>query len=272
MSPLTIHHFLAQEQQTGMIWDYVSPSRMSLFFKCPLAFRKRYIDGIMAPASANLFIGKVVHSVLAHVYALRHAGYICHETELPQYIADLWNYTMETEPCYLDDDEAEKSRYQILGMLQAYLSSTPIQDKMPVAIEKRYEVPLVDPLSDEDFGINCVGIVDLVLADEAGSTIIDFKTSASSSLCELQHELQLTAYAYLFREAAGQDESCCEIRQLVKTKTPKVNVYQFPQRSDEHFTRFFNLIREYLDALDRGVFNYRPGWHCSMCEHYGTCV
>jgi len=31
-----------QEQQTGMVWDYVSPSRLSLWLKCPLAFKGVY--------------------------------------------------------------------------------------------------------------------------------------------------------------------------------------------------------------------------------------
>ena len=116
-----------------------------------------------------------------------------------------------------------------------------------------------------------VGIVDLVLQEECGHVIMDFKTSSTSSLCELQHELQLTSYAYCFREAMGQNELRCEVRQLVKTKTPKVQTHRFPMRSDEHFSRFFGLIREYLDALDKGIFNYRPGWGCSMCEHCSTC-
>jgi putative RecB family exonuclease len=272
MTFATISPYHEAQEQTGQVWDYVSPSRMSLFFRCPLAFRKRYIDGIVSPTSPSLFIGKVVHSVLAHLYGLRHVGYICNETELPQYIADLWNYTMEAEPCFfVDDAEEEKSRYQVLELLKAYMASTPIQDEMPTAIEKRYEEPLVDPATGEYLGISLVGIVDLVLKDGAGNTIIDFKTSATSSLCALQHETQLTAYAYLFREATGRKESRCEIRQLVKTKTPKIVAHRFPQRTDEHFDRFFGLIREYLDALDRGVYNYRPGVQCSMCEHHGTC-
>jgi hypothetical protein len=157
-------------------------------------------------------------------------------------------------------------------LVTAYLTSIPIHEEMPAAIEKRYEVPLIDPFTGEDFGIPLVGIVDLVLHESGdGSAIIDFKTSATSSLCELQHELQLTAYAYLHREATGLNESRCEVRQLVKTKTPKVLTYRFSQRTDEHFTRFFGLIREYLDALDKGIYNYRPSWNCSMCEHYGTC-
>ena len=269
---MSITQFLEQEQQTGMIWDYVSPSRLSLWLKCPLAFRKRYIDDEKTSPSPALFVGKVVHMVIAHIYRLRSIGQICIVDDLSMLVADAWKMAMETETCYFDDEaQEEKCRYQVLDLVTAYLGSTPIQEETPYAIEKRFEIPLIDPQTGEDFGIPLVGIVDLILQEDGGTIIVDFKTSATSSLCELQYEIQLTAYSHIVREATEQDELRCEIRQLVKTKTPKVNVYRFPARSDEHFTRFFNLVREYLDALDKGVFNFRPGWACSMCEHYGTC-
>jgi hypothetical protein len=160
---------------------------------------------------------------------------------------------------------------QVLELAKAYLNAIPIQDEVPVAIEKRYETPLIDPATGEDFGIPLVGVVDLVLQEQSGGVIVDLKTSATSTLCELQHELQLTSYAYLFRETSEQSELRCEVRQLVKTKVPKIMTHRFPTRSDDHFSRFFGLIREYLDALDRGIYNYRPGWACGMCDHNGSC-
>ena len=194
-----------------------------------------------------------MHSVLALIYRLRIAGHITTTDDLPTFVADAWEYAKETEPCYFGGTgEEEKCRRQVLDLTTTYLNTIPIQNERPVAIEKRYEAPLIYPLTGEYFGINLVGIIDLVLEDEQGYIITDFKTASSSSLCEMQHELQLTAYSYLLRSIIEQDELRCEIRQLVKTKTPKVNVYRFPTRTDEHYERFFGLIREYLDVLDRG--------------------
>jgi len=48
------------------------------------------------------------------------------------------------------------------------------------------------------------------------------------------------------------------------------NIRGYPARSDTHFRRLFGVIREYLDALDSGRFNFRPGWGCAMCEHRDT--
>jgi hypothetical protein len=69
----------------------------------------------------------------------------------------------------------------------------------------------------------------------------------------------------------GLMEDRVEIRQLVKHKVPKIQTHRFAQRTDKHYERFFGLVREYLDALDRGIFNYRPGYQCQMCEHCRDC-
>ena len=76
---MSIIQFMQQEQTQagGQLLEYVSPSRLSLWMKCPLAFRKRYIDGYITAPSPALFVGKITHSVLAHVYRMRGAGQDC---------------------------------------------------------------------------------------------------------------------------------------------------------------------------------------------------
>ena len=273
---MSIIEFMQQEQEqaSGQLLDYVSPSRLSLWMKCPLAFRRRYIEGLQTAPTPALFVGKITHSVLAHVYRLRAAKQDCTADMLPMLVADAWKFGMETEPCLFDDDaQEEKSRYQILDLVQAYLATIPVQEEKPIAVEKRYEVPLIDPANRENLGMPLVGVLDLVLNEECGQVIVDFKTSSTASISDLAHELQLTAYAYLFREATEGEELRSEIRQLVKTKVPKVQTHRFPRRTDEHFNRFFGLVREYLDAIDKKVFNYRPSWTCNtMCDHYLACA
>ena len=265
--------FLSTSEPVGNVWNYISASRLSLWMKCPLAFRRRYVDGIESAPSVSMFVGKVVHGVLEHVYRCRSVGAIASEDDLPAFVEAAWSRSMEEEPCFFDDVEQEKKcRSQIHDLAKSYLSEINIAEETPVAIEKRFEVPLVDPSTGEDLGLPLMGIVDLVLEMEKELTIVDFKTAASaSSTCEIQHEIQLTAYSYLVRQLLDRDESALEIRQLIKTKQPKIVVHRFTPRSDAHFKRFFGIVREYLDSLDRGVFNYRPGFGCIMCNQVGDC-
>jgi hypothetical protein len=50
---------------------------------------------------------------------MRGAGQDCTADMLPMLIADAWNFGMETEPPFFENDaEEEKSRYQILDLVQ----------------------------------------------------------------------------------------------------------------------------------------------------------
>ncbi len=274
MTSLSILDFLNIPQTPQQVRSCVSASKLNLWLKCPLAFRRRYIDGVPSSMTPSLFFGKVVHDVLDGIYRCAMLQSYATEDDIPGFVDVAWNRAMNSEPCDFEDETKElKSKNLVVDIVRAYLSEIDIVSEKPIAVEEKYNVPLLNPLTGEDFGITLIGITDLILEGASGPVIVDFKTAASASMnCELQHELQLTAYSYLIRHVFGRKESSLQIRQLVKTKTPKIVTHCYPARSDEHFSRFFGIVREYLESLDRGVFNFRPSWNCSMCEHSGSCV
>ena len=158
-------------------------------------------------------------------------------------------------------------RRQAVDLVRAYLAEVPPDEPPPLAVEAAMETPLVDPLTGEDLGIPLLGIADLVLEAAEGPVVVDFKTTARAAPpLEVAHEVQLTSYSYLFRRTAGREETGLEIRSLIKTRQPKVEVHRYPPRTDPHFRRLFAVVREYLDALGAGRFSFRPGWGCAMCE------
>jgi hypothetical protein len=167
------------------------------------------------------------------------------------------------------DKAAETAlQQQAAGLVAAYLDQVPSDEPPPLAVETTMEVPLLDPTSGEDLGIPLLGIVDLVLDSEDGPTVIDFKTAArGGDLLEITHEVQLSAYAYGFRQLTGRKEGELQIRRLIKTKTPRIETHRYPARSDAHFRRLFALIRAYLGDLETNRFAYRPGLGCGMCDY-----
>ena len=77
--------------------------------------------------------------------------------------------------------------------MQAYLEHVGDQEPKPIAVETSLEAPLVDPATGEDLGIPLTGIVDLILDDDHGPRICDFKTAAKSAApFEVTHEIQLS--------------------------------------------------------------------------------
>lgn len=183
-----------------------------------------------------------------------------------------WDQAVHEEDLTFDSTAVEAAlKEQAGGLVRAYMAQIPADEPRPLGVEVTMQTPLVDPLTGEDLGIPLLGITDLVLAGDGGPLICDFKTASKSAPpFEISHEIQLSVYSYLFRWTTGSDEAGLEIRSLIKTKQPKVEVHSYAARSEQHFRRLFSIVREYLDALDTGVFNFRPGWGCAMCDHRET--
>ena len=254
------------------VWDYISPSRLNLWLRCPLAFKLRYIDGVRTPSTPNLFLGKRVHHGLEIFYRHRQLGIPLEPGDVVRRMNDSWDAAVaDEEITFKSTADAEALRSKEGDLVRAYLNHVADDEPAPTIVETTLEAPLVDPASGEDLGIPLLGIVDLVLDNSDGAIICDFKTAAKSTPpSEISHEIQLTAYSYLFRQVAQRTEAGLEIRSIVKTKKPQIAFHSFAGRTDAHYGRFFSVVRAYLDDLDAGRFVYRPGFGCSMCDFRDT--
>jgi putative RecB family exonuclease len=259
-----------QERQGG-VWEYLSPSRLNCWLSCPLKWKLRYLEGIRTPTTPALFVGKACHAGLECYYRHRQLGVTLDANDVERRMLESWAALVDEEKMDFDSpDHEQELRTQAMSLVSAYLAYAPCNE-YPLAVEVAAEAPLVDPTTGENLGIPLVGIIDLVLNYEQGPLITDFKTAArSSEPMEISHEIQLSSYAWLHRQITGQRENGLEIRSLIKTKTPKVEFHSYAARTDGHFLRLFAVIREYLDALDSGRFNFRPGFGCGMCDFRST--
>ncbi|MCB9925567.1 MAG: PD-(D/E)XK nuclease family protein [Planctomycetaceae bacterium] len=255
------------------VWSYISPSRLNTWLKCPVAFKLRYIDGIRSPTTPSLFLGKVVHAGLECFYRHRQVGMHLDSGDVIQRLEDCWEALL-SEDCmtFVSTDDEDKLKQQAAGLVHAYLDQLG-DEPVPAAVETTLQEPLVDPFTAEDLGIPLLGVVDLIVPGDSSSVVVDFKTSGRSGPpCEKVHEVQLSAYSYLYRATTQQAESGLQIRSLIKTKTPKIEYREYPARTESQLRRFFQIVRAYLDDLDRGRFLHRPGFGCTMCEfNDGTC-
>ena len=256
----------------GGPWSYISPSRLNLWLKCPLAWKLRYVDGVKTPTTPNLFIGKMTHTGLEHYYRLKQLGTRLNSGDIVRHVEDRWEEAASEERIAFENDEAEQAaRSQVAGLLTVYLEEVPEDEPRTLAVETTLEAPLVDPVTGDALGIPLLGIADLVLDGPNGPIVIDFKTAARSTTpLEITHEIQLSCYAWLLREHWGTIESGLEIRSLIKTKKPQLRVHRYDRRSDQHFQRLFSAIRAYLADLRSQEFIFRPGFACSWCDFRET--
>jgi len=207
------------------------------------------------------------------LYRHRQLGICLKAGDISKRLLESWASMIDEEGMSFDSPAEEQTlQKQVVDLIGAYLAHVHADEPRPLAVEAALEAPLVDPMTGEDLGIPLVGIVDLILDGHDGPTVIDFKTSArSAEPLEITHEIQLSSYAYMFRHVEQRQEAGLEIRSLIKTKSPKVEFHSYPARTHAHFRRLFSVLREYLDALDAGRFNYRPGFNCAMCDFREQC-
>jgi len=233
------------EKNTAL--EYVSASRLKLWLRCPAAYKRRYVDGIITPSNPKLFLGKEVHRALEFYYRHHRRGVKVYPDYVAEHIRQTWSHEVDEECVTFETAEQEQElQDQAIGLVQAYLGQVREHESMTLLVEERFEAPLIDPRTGEDLGISLVGIVDLVSDEGEGPCIVDFKTAArSSSQVNVIHELQMSCYSYLFREACGLKEAGLQIRSLIKTKTPKIETQQFEPRQDRDFGRMFDVIRAY---------------------------
>ena len=254
------------------VWDYISPSRLNTWLKCPLAFKLRYVDGVRSPTTPSLFLGRRTHRGLEIFYRHRQLGIQLEPGDVVRRMSVTWDSDVcDEEMTFSSSAEEESLRTKESDLVRAYLDFIPEDEPAPLVVETTLEAPLVDPFTGENLGIPLLGIVDLILDSDDGAVISDFKTAAKSTPpSEIIHEIQLSAYAYLFRQVTGREEAGLEIRSLIKTKIPKIIFHPFAPRTEAHFHRFFSVVRAYLDDLDAGRFIYRPGMGCSYCDFRDT--
>ncbi len=256
----------------GGVGDYVSPSRLSLWLKCPLAFKFRYVEGIESPPSPSLFVGRVVHAGLESWYRHRQLGIPLDATELCRRLDAWWEHAAGEELVdFVSGTEEAGCRRQAIDLVKTYLHEVADDEPPPLAVERAVEAPLIDPVNGENLGLPLVGVIDLVLPAPEGPLITDFKTAArGGELLETAHEIQLSSYSYLHRHVMHATESGLEIRRLIKTKLPRVETHRYPARTIRHYRRLFSVIRAYLDDLHAQRFVFRPGLSCTSCEFRDT--
>jgi hypothetical protein len=153
----------AADQRSGGIFDYVSPSRLNLWLRCPFAFKLRYADGVRTPPTASLFLGQRVHWRLQDYYRHRQLGITLPIEVILRRLSDSWEAAAIEVPAATNGAMLQQA-CKIVGQ---YLTTTPDEPR-PLAVECRLEAPLVDPDSGDDLGLPLVGILDLVLPAESG--------------------------------------------------------------------------------------------------------
>ncbi|MGN6694880.1 MAG: RecB family exonuclease [Aquihabitans sp.] len=242
----------------------LSPSKVSSFKDCALAFRFSAIDQLPETPSAAAVKGTLVHLALEHLFA-REAP----DRTIDRAIEDLATATatMREDADFLGlalDEEAEATFLADADRLvRRYFEVEDPRDVHPVGLELKLEAQVDD--------IRVRGIIDrLELDADGGLVVTDYKTGRSPGTNHQQGRLGgVTFYALLCEELFGVLPAQVKLIYLGDGLTITT------EPTEQSIRGLKNKLRALWSAIavacEREDFRPRPGPLCNWCSFHAYC-
>ena len=198
--------------------ENLSPSQVRCFMDCQMRWWFKYGLKVPDPATANMALGRSVHSALGENFAQK----VDTREDLPAegvvaIFREAWaNEIEQTE--FRDEEDPRELAATGEALVTKYMQTiAPTID--PAAVELKVE--------GEIAGIRVRGWIDLL---DVEGRVIDIKTAkAKPNSIEPMHKFQVATYAHLIPGASGEGR----VDTLVKTKTPQIISQSFHITAEE---------------------------------------
>lgn len=255
--------------QAGL--DYLSPSQIDMFCRCPKQWEYRYIEKLVIAPDIGLSKGSSVHEAAS----MNGSQKIVSRTDLP--ISDVVDAAVQDfhkreEGIELRPEEKSLGRDTVLGRAAdsvagyATLYAEEISPNyQPTLVEKKFRI--------ETSGPALAGIVDMI--DERRS-VVDFKTSSrKKNQDDVDNSVQLTAYAAAHYNLTGDVAEDMRFEVLVENKSGHKSQRLLTTRTDADMNALAARMNVISGAIRAGSFPpAMPGtWWCSkrFCGYADRC-
>jgi putative RecB family exonuclease len=243
----------------------LSPSKVSSFKDCALAFRLSAIDQLPEEPSPAAVKGTLVHLALEHLF----------EREAPERSPDAAKVDLERAIAEMHEDpefqalqldaEAE-ARFvgEAAGLVERYFSIEDPRQVHPVGLELKLEAQVGD--------IRVRGIIDRLELDagDGGLVVTDYKTGRSPGTAHQQGRLGGVAfYALLCQEVFGHLPTRIQLLYLGDGLT--ISTEPSEQAIRALRTKLGALWKAIELACEREDFRPRPGPLCAWCSYHAYC-
>lgn len=241
----------------------LSPSKMSLFKDCALAFRYSAIDHVPEPPSPAATRGTLVHRVLELLHL-----------DPPS------DRSRQRAAVHLDTAWAEMATHPDLVGLELGSDELETMRRDATSLLDRYYL-LEDPATIEPIGIEVMlaadvgrvrlrGILDRLELHDDGLVVTDYKSGRSPSLHdERARLLGVTVYAYLCRAVLGVTPVRVQLMYLANTETIIAEPTEQALRGLEK--QVGAIWEAVVRACRNEDFRPRPSRRCDWCGYRPIC-
>jgi putative RecB family exonuclease len=243
----------------------LSPSKVSSFTDCPLAFRLAYVDGLPQLPSEAALKGTLVHAALEALIWDYPAG---SRTQAAASVAleAAWR-RLQDDPEFvalgLGEDEARAFRDDAEVLIANYFELEDPDRVRAVGVEVGVEADLGH--------MRLRGIIDRLDVDDTGElVVVDYKTGSAPDPRHEQRRLHgVYLYALLCEQVLGRRPAAVRLLYLrtptAITSLPSEQVIEGQRR------RTVAVWRAIEHACDRGDFRPRASGLCRFCSFQAYC-
>lgn len=260
----------------------ISHSQIFTYLTCSLKYYFHYVKQQPPERiSINLIFGRAIHSGIETAYrSLKNSGQVEPVSTVIQVFEEYLNLDLDAAAVPIVYKKASPDRSGALALGKAMLEvfHESIVRTVQTAQIVEVELPLSARLYTDEgqpTEFKLVGILDLLLMDDAGEIIIvDNKTAAqpmSQSAADDDH--QMTAYSHLLAANKFIFPTApvkCRFDVLRKLKSPKLEQVE-TFRTAQHRKRFARIANAVLAGIDAQIYMPQPSWMCVDCAHGDAC-
>ena len=243
----------------------LSPSKVTAFKDCALAFRFSAIDRIPEPTSPAMAKGTLVHAALERLFAVPpadrtvEAALVC----LDEAVAHLSEPGRDLAELALPPDELATLRTDAERLVRNYFLLEDPRSIRPIGLELRLQASVGE--------LPLVGIIDRLELDEDGELVVtDYKTGkAPSDRYEQSKMGGIHFYSLLCEELFGRRPA--RIRLLHLHEPVIITAVPTDQSTRGLRTRVGALWQAISRACERDDFRPKPGPLCGWCSFQAWC-
>lgn len=244
--------------------ETLSPSKVSSFKDCALAFRYSAIDKLPEEPTLAASRGSLVHLALEHLFERDPA-----DRTPVNAVEDLQRAIIEfrAEPDFIGlglDAEAEASFHaEATRLVENYFEMEDPTAIRPIGLELRLEANIG--------GLRLRGIIDrLELNDQGGLVVTDYKTGRVPGPNQQQARMEgVHFYALLCEELFGVRPATIQLLYLGGRTT--IATEPTEQATNALRRKVGALWRAVETACEREDFRPRPGALCNWCSFHAYC-
>ena len=262
---------------------HLSASSISTLMECGREFLYHYIQGQPPQdTGAALILGSAVHEAIAYFYnSVKQSGTEPSLTELVDVVSAAIDAPQRAPVSFKKGESLDSLKSQAGAMLAAFLA-TGYRPSHILAVEFKFVMPLVNPITHEPLPEVLLGTFDLVEERNGQIVVTDHKTAARIDADKVAApDTQMALYSAVAKTLFNVDDVSLQYQFLTKSASPSVTLQTIARHDPAKEERgALTLAASASTIISLALSHDHPqlvlpkhrSWRCASCGYRSLCA